>query len=51
MHDGRGFDRMLGPSDPPTIALKMAVRAFVMMLGTNGTRRAIRAFMARATAK
>jgi len=40
-----------GPSNPPTIALKMAVRAFVNMSGITDTHRADHAFMARATTK
>jgi hypothetical protein len=50
-HNGREFDPRAGPFEPPANAPKTAARAFVMMSGTDNTRRAIRAFVGRAAAK
>jgi hypothetical protein len=45
------FQSNAGPSNPPTIALKMAPRASAMMSGTMTPAARFRAFMARAADK
>jgi hypothetical protein len=51
MHNGRWFRSHVGAFNPPAIALKIAVRGFVMMSGTTTPDARFPAFIARATGK